>query len=112
MKKTVAKRHMAINVQGILENYRRRSMAGLVTNDDGSKCTDAEARQFFYDHLKKGHAVIPTCDEKDCPDFDYTGGGCPGHDVHYYDNDDNEISKEEFDRQLTAMSNADNDILI
>ena len=69
MKKTVAKKHMAINVQGILENYRRRSMAGLVTNDDGSKCTDAEARQFFYDHLKKGHTVIPMCDEKDCPDL-------------------------------------------
>lgn len=78
MKMTVAKRHLAINVQGFLENYRRRSMAGLVTNDDGSKCTDAEARQFFYDHLKQGHTVIPTCDPKECPDFDYTGDGCPG----------------------------------
>lgn len=106
---TVAKRHMAINVQGILENYSRRSMAGLVTNDDGRKCTDAEARQFFNDHLKQGHTVIPACDEKECPDFDYTGAGCPGHGIHYYDNDDNEISKEEYDKRLAAMRNAQGD---
>ncbi len=109
MKKTVAKRHLAINVQGILENYRRRSMAGLVTNDDGSKCTDAEARQFFYDHLKQGHTVIPTCDPKECPDFDYTGGGCPGHGIHYYDNNENEISKEEYDRILDGLNSANTD---
>ncbi len=28
------------------------------------------------------------------------GGGCPGHGVHYYDDNDNEISKEEYDSLL------------
>lgn len=95
---------MSINVQGILEHYRRRSMKGLVTKDDGTKCTDAESRQFFYDHLAQGHVVVPMGDEKECPDFDYTGGGCPGHDIHYYDDNDNEISKEEYEAAIEAKS--------
>ena len=41
---------------------------------------------------------MPLCDEDECPDFDYFGGGCPGHDVHYYD-DDKEITKEEYEKK-------------
>ena len=52
----------------------------------------------IYDHLEKGHKVLPLCDEDECPDFDYFGGGCPGHDVHYYD-DDKEITKEEYEKK-------------
>ena len=52
----------------------------------------------FY-HLEKGHKVLPMCDEDECPDFDYFGGGCPGHDVKYYDDDDKEITKEEYEQK-------------
>ena len=37
--------------------------------------------------------------EDECPNFDYFGGGCPGHDVHYYDDDDKEITKEEYEKE-------------
>lgn len=101
MKRTIAKRHMAVNIQGFLENYRRRSMKVLIINDDGTPMTDSEARQYLYDHLKQGHSLLPMCSEKDCPDFDYFGGGCPGHDIHYYDDDDNEITKEEYEAAIS-----------
>lgn len=39
------------------------------------------------------------CVEHECPDFDYFGGGCPVHDVHYYDDDGNEITKEEYEKK-------------
>lgn len=103
MKMTVAKRHMGINIQGMLEYYRRRSMRGLIINDDGKPMTDTEARQYLYNHLKQGHSVLPMCDDKECPDFDYFGGGCPGHGIHYFDNDNNEITKEQYESALNAM---------
>lgn len=97
MKKTTATRHMSINIKGMLGYYRKRSMRGVIINDDGTPLTDVEARNYLYNHLTLGHTVIPMCDDKDCPDFDYFGGGCPGHGVHYYDDNDKEISKEEYD---------------
>lgn len=100
---TIAKRHMGINIQGMLEHYRKRSMRGLIINDDGKPMTDTEARQYLYNHIKQGHSVLPMCDDKECPDFDYFGGGCPGHGIHYFDNDNNEITKEQYESALNAM---------
>ena len=37
--------------------------------------------------------------QDECPDFDYFGGGCPGHDIHYYDDNDKEITKEEYEKK-------------
>ena len=91
---------MSIDIQGFLEHYRKRSMRGLVIKDDGTPMTDAEARQYLYDHLLQGHKLLPMCDEKECPDFDYFGGGCPGHGIHYYDDDNNEITEEEFESAI------------
>lgn len=100
---TVAKRHMGIDIHGMLEHYRKRSMRGLIIDDDGKPLNDAESRQYLYNHIKQGHSVLPMCDDKECPDFDYFGGGCPGHGIHYYDDDNNEITKEQYESALNAM---------
>ena len=90
---------MSINIRGMLENCRRKSMTGLIIVDKGRELSDEEARSYLYDHLEKGHKVLPMCNEDECPDFDYFGGGCPGHDIHYYDDDDKEITKEEYEKK-------------
>lgn len=100
MKKITGKIHMAINIRGMIEHYRRKSMRGVIT-DNGRPLSDEDARNYLYDLLAKGYKIMPMCDEKDCPEFDYFGGGCPGHDVHYYDNNDDEITKEEYENNRT-----------
>lgn len=89
---------MSANIRGMLNCFRRKSMAGLIV-DNGRELSDEEARNYLYDHLEKGHKVLPLCDEDECLDFDYFGGGCPGHDIHYYDDDDKEITKEEYEQK-------------
>lgn len=100
MKKTTLKQHLSVDISGMLKYYRRKSMNGLMRDDNGRLMNDKEVRAELQRHLSLGHKVLPMCDDKDCPDFDYFGGGCPGHDVHYYDDNDNEISKEEYDTLL------------
>ena len=98
MKKTIGYIHTCVNIRGILNLYRRKSMAGFIIDDD-RYMSDIEARNYLLDHIEKGHKVLPMCDEDECPNFDYFGGGCPGHDVHYYDDDDKEITKEEYEKE-------------
>lgn len=104
MKKTTEKIHMSINIQGMLNFYRRKSMNGLMTDDNGVPMSDKEVRAELHRHLELGHTLLPMCDERECPDFDYFGGGCPGHGIHYYDNDDNEITKEQYEESINHKS--------
>lgn len=99
MKKITRKVHMSIDIRGLANHYRGRSMLGLMTDDDGRMMSDKEVRAELQRHLSLGHTVLPMCDEKDCPDFDYFGKGCPGHDVHYFDDNNNEITKEEYEKR-------------
>ena len=99
MKKVTGHIHMSVNIRGMLDYCRRKSIAGLIIDDKGRGLSDKEAHDYLYDHLEKGHKVLPLCDEDECPDFDYFGGGCPGHDIHYYDDDDKEITKEEYEKK-------------
>ena len=99
MKKIIGHMHMSVNIRGMLDYCKRKSMAGLIIDDDGRELSDKEVRDYLYDHLEKGHKVLPMCDEDECPDFDYFGGGCPGHDIHYYDDNDKEITKEEYEKK-------------
>lgn len=105
MRMTIAKQHCSIDIRGMLKFYRRKSMAGLFNTDDGRKATDKEVRDFLQEHLNEGHTCIPFGDPSECPDFDYFGGGCPGHGIHYFDNEDNEITKEQYDAAIAKMSN-------
>ena len=99
MKKVTGHIHMSVNIRGMLDYCRRKSMAGLIIDDEGRALSDKEAREYLYDHLEKGHKVLPMCDTDECPDFDYFGGGCPGHGIHYYDDNDKEITKEEYEKK-------------
>jgi hypothetical protein len=72
-------RHMSMNIEGALRNYGKKSMAGLITDDNGRPWSDKEVRKYLNDCLVKGWRLIPCCG-KDCEGFDYQKG-CPGHPV-------------------------------
>ena len=99
MNKITGHRHMSINIRGMLNYFSKKSMAGFIV-DKGRELSDEEVRNYLYDHLEKGHKVLPMCDEDECPDFDYFGGGCPGHDIRYYDDYYKEITQEEYESEM------------
>lgn len=103
---------MSVDIQGMLNFYGRKSMKGLMRHEDGTPCTNKEVRDHLNHHLSLGHTCLPMCAEKDCPDFDYFGKGCPGHDIKYFDDNDNEISKEDYDQLVESEKSNDDDILI
>lgn len=70
--------HLSVNIKGMLENYRRRSMKGLLIDDNGKSMSDQQARDYLYECLAKGWKVLPTTD---CEGFDHFGKGCPGHKI-------------------------------
>ena len=78
--------HVSWSIKGVLRVYEGQSMNGLLTVD-GKTLNDSEARQFLDDCIEKGYKCLPMCDSDDCPDFDYYGGGCPGHKIENDDND-------------------------
>ncbi|MBH1391798.1 hypothetical protein ACJ6WJ_04660 [Stenotrophomonas maltophilia] len=72
--------HVHLDVRGALKNMTRRELANMFTNSTtGRKLTADEAKDVLMDHLAAGHKVIPLGPA--CEGFDYTGGGCPGHEV-------------------------------
>lgn len=74
------KRHMSINLQGMLRNYKRKKI-NIFEDDHGNPLTDKEARLYIQQCLSKGWKLIPMGGENCCEGFDYFGGGCPGHEV-------------------------------
>ena len=71
--------HMCIDIKWLLENkIGKRSLKGFFTKDDGSACTNKEARDYLYDCLKKGYEVLPM---GECDNFCYQKG-CQGHPVN------------------------------
>lgn len=71
-------RHMCIDVRGVL-NWKSNKLTKLFVNDDGSKATIHEVRNYLYDKLKEGFEVIPLGNE--CDNFDKVKG-CLGHPVN------------------------------
>jgi hypothetical protein len=69
--------HMSFNVRGLLENSRRKSLKGYFTKDDGTPCSDTEARSYLYECISKGWRLIPV---GDCDNFCHQKG-CKGHQV-------------------------------
>jgi len=68
---------MRIDVRGLLSRKPaefRRACGGF-TNDDGTRPTPDQVREFLFDHLSQGHEFIPAgrCDNWDWKD------GCMGH---------------------------------
>ncbi len=71
--------HLCLSVRGALKNMSNSDLANMIVHDDGSKATADEAKDYLLDELANGHEVIPIGDP--CEGFDYSGGGCPGHEV-------------------------------
>ena len=70
--------HMGMSIKGCLDRYKRKKI-NFFTNDDGSQCSDREAREYLKECLEKGWDSFPMCGSEECPDFDHFGKGCPGH---------------------------------
>jgi len=67
--------HIHINIQEMLENYKNKSLEGLLFDETGKGLSDKEVRKYLKQCLTKGLKVIP-CDK--CDNFDYQTG-CKGH---------------------------------
>lgn len=74
--------HLSTNIQGLLSLYKGKSMKGILSDDKGEELSDLEIREYLNECVEKGWKLIPHCDPKECPDFDYFGHGCPGHSVN------------------------------
>jgi hypothetical protein len=71
------KYHMAVDIQGLLDHYGRKSLDGIVIGDDGKRMNDRQARNYLYRCLSEGKKVLPSTD---CDGFDFVKG-CPGHKI-------------------------------
>lgn len=76
---TYMRRHMAMNLAGLLRNYGRKSLKGFFFDEKGREMSDAECREYIAECQAKGWKVIPMCGEAECPNFDHFDKGCPGH---------------------------------
>ena len=70
----------------------RRKKITIFDHDDGSRCSDKEAREFLNKALADGKRVIPM---NECYRFDFQKG-CPGHIISLMPNEEKlkEIEKE------------------
>lgn len=72
--------HMCMNVRGFIRNTKfPRGYAGIFRHEDGRSMTPDEAREQLFNELAQGHEVIPCVSKGACDNFDYSGGGCQGH---------------------------------
>ena len=84
-KTTHTRRHMSMNLEGCLRNFKRKKMKGLFTDEDGHGLSDFKARVYIKECQAKGWRVIPMCGEDVCEGFDHQTG-CPGHVVSTSEN--------------------------
>ena len=74
----ITRYHMAVNIEGLLRNYKNRNMNGLLLDDNGKRLSDTEARAYLNDCLSKGIKLITS---QECEGFDPYENGCPGHPI-------------------------------
>ena len=70
---------MSMNIAGALRNYKGKSMAGLLEDEDGRELSDMEVRKYLAECQAKGWKKIPC---GDCEGFDPFEKGCPGHPIN------------------------------
>lgn len=68
---------MCVSIEGMMRN-KPKSFHKYMTNDDGTKPTLKEAREYMKEKLADGWRVLPL--GKMCEGFDKVKG-CPGHPV-------------------------------
>lgn len=71
--------HIHLSVRGALRDFSKRELKDLFRFENGRYCTAAEAKEFLADCLAQGKEVLPM--GTPCEGFDFSGGGCPGHDI-------------------------------
>ena len=71
--------HLKLDIKGCLLNWDRERMERVFTDYLGRELSDWDARNYLLDELANGHRVLPVGGP--CDGFDYSGGGCPGHDT-------------------------------
>ncbi|TQI72256.1 hypothetical protein JM79_3213 [Gramella sp. Hel_I_59] len=70
---------MSTNIDGLLRNYKGRSIAGLMNDENGKAMSDPAARKYIADRKAEGWKLLPSSTQ--CEGFDPFGGGCPGHEI-------------------------------
>jgi len=74
--------HAHLDIEGVLKNHDLNQWRGACHGDEGNYLSPDEIRERFKANLAQGVKVLPVgYTEKECPDFDYAGGACPGHEV-------------------------------
>lgn len=71
--------HCCLDVRGSLKTMTKRQLAGLFRYSNGTKCTAEEATDHLLEALAQGKEVLPF--GPPCDGFDFSGGGCPGHET-------------------------------
>jgi len=72
------KRHMSLNIKGMLEYYGKRKIKDLFFKEDGTPLSSVESREYLNECLSNGWRVIPI---GECDNFDYQKG-CLGHTIN------------------------------
>lgn len=72
----MTKHHMKASIEGMLHNFKRKKMNGLIDDENGRPMSDSEARKFLAECQAKGWKYIPC---GDCDGFDPFEKGCPSH---------------------------------
>lgn len=75
----MTRKHLRMSVRGALWNREFTCFEDA----DGKQLNEREGFNFLCDELEAGHKFIPVCKREECPDFDFTGPGCPGHIVDF-----------------------------
>lgn len=70
--------HMSMSIAGAIKNFKRRSMKGLLVDENGREMSNTEVRAYLAECQAKGWKKIP-CGQ--CEGFNHFGDGCPGHPI-------------------------------
>jgi hypothetical protein len=70
-------RHMAVNIQGLLNAYKGRKI-DIIEDDNGNILSDQKARIELHNLQIQGHKYMPC---STCEGFDPFEHGCPGHPI-------------------------------
>jgi len=70
--------HIHLSVRGALRDFSKRKLKGMLHFEDGRECTAERAKDHLLEALAQGKEVLPF--GPPCEGFNFSGGGCPGHD--------------------------------
>lgn len=71
---------MSVNLQGLLNNYKRKKI-NLMSDEKGNQLSDSEARAEIARRLALGHKLMCCAGDDACEGYDPFEKGCPWHEV-------------------------------